>query len=88
MAKSDKLYVTEAECAERIGISTDEFKAIVPELTRQGFPLPDSLFGKRRYWPAVTAWLDRRYGIGDKSVHGPYPPDQPEPFRKKSASSP
>lgn len=85
MAKSDKLFVTEAECAERIGINTDGFKTIVSELTRQGFPLPDPLFANRRYWPAVRAWLDRRYGMGESGSMVRTPPglDEPEPWKKK-----
>lgn len=63
MAKSDQLFVTEAECAERIGVSTDEFKSIALVLEKSGFPLQDPLFKNRRYWPAVKAWLDRRYGL-------------------------
>ncbi|MDK4720887.1 winged helix-turn-helix domain-containing protein [Rhizobium sp. CNPSo 3968] len=84
MAKSDKLFVTEAECAERIGISTDGFKGIVSELTRQGFPAPDPLFANRRYWPAVRAFLDQRYGLGDRGVHSPYAPDGVEKWKQKS----
>ncbi len=83
MAKSDKLYVTEAECAERFGISTDEFKNIVPELTRQGFPLKDPLFNNRRYWPAVKAFLDKRNGLASAFVGTPGPPDQKEPWKKE-----
>ncbi len=85
MAKSDKLFVTEAECAERIGISTDEFKRIVSELDRQGFPMKDPLFANRRYWPAVKAWLDRRYGMAkdDGMIRALPGLDEPEPWRKK-----
>ncbi len=85
MAKSDKLYVTEAECAERIGISTDELKAIVPELTSQGFPMKDPLFNNRRYWPAVRVFLDRRYGMekDDGMLRAPPGLDEEEPWKKK-----
>ncbi|WP_412063764.1 winged helix-turn-helix domain-containing protein [Rhizobium sp. SYY.PMSO] len=85
MSKSDALFVTDAQCAERIGISTEEFKAIVPELTRQGFPVPDPLFGKRRYWPAVRVFLDRRYGMGkdDSMLRAPPGLDEEEPWKKK-----
>ncbi len=65
MAKSDKLFVTEAECAERTGLSSDEFKLIVSTLEKSGFPLPDPVFKNRRYWPAVRVWLDRRYGMSE-----------------------
>lgn len=79
MAKSDKLFVTEAECAERIGLSTDEFKSIVSTLEKSGFPLPDPVFKNRRYWPAVQAWLDRRYSLTDGA--GPFPLDEVEPWK-------
>lgn len=68
MAKSDKLFVTEAECADRIGLSTEQFKIALPAAIKGGFPAPDPLFANRRYWPAVKAWLDRRYGLGDDST--------------------
>lgn len=81
MAKSDKLFVTEAECAERIGLSTDEFKSIVSTLEKTGFTLPDPVFKNRRYWPAVKAWLDNRYGLGGENSHGPYPLDGKETWK-------
>ena len=81
MAKSDKLFVTQAECAERIGLSTDDFKSIVSTLEKSGFPLPDPVFKNRRYWPAVRGWLDRRYGIGCSATDGPYPPDGVERWK-------
>ncbi|OCJ68624.1 hypothetical protein A6U97_08210 [Agrobacterium tumefaciens] len=80
MAKSDKLFVTEAECAVRIGLDTNDFKSIVSTLEKAGFPLPDPVFKNRRYWPAVRAWLDRRYGI-DRATDGPYPPDGVERWK-------
>ena len=67
MARSDVLFVTNAECAARIGLSTDEFKSIVSTLEKSGFPLPDPVFKNRRYWPPVQAWLDRRYGLAPSS---------------------
>ncbi len=83
MPKSDTLFVTDAQCAERLGLTTEQFKTALPAASKEGFPPLDPLFGNRRYWPAVRAWLDRRYGIGDKSVQGPYSPDEPEPWKKK-----
>ena len=65
MAKSDALFVTDAALAERIGLSTEQIKSILPTLSKAGFPTPDPLFENRRYWPAVKVWLDRRYGMGD-----------------------
>lgn len=63
MAKSDTLFVTDAQCAERLGLTTDQFKNVLPAVTRSGFPAKDELFANRRYWPAVKAWLDHRYGL-------------------------
>lgn len=58
-----RLFLTDAEVAKRMGIETEAFKAQVTVLEREGFPLPDPLFQKRRYWPACQAFLDRRYGL-------------------------
>ena len=63
MAKSDILYVTDAECSSRIGVPTEDFKDMLPTLERSGFPMKDSLFKNRRYWPAVRAFLDKRNGL-------------------------
>ncbi|MGO7036070.1 winged helix-turn-helix domain-containing protein [Rhizobium ruizarguesonis] len=63
MAKSDVLYVTDAECAARIGLPTQDFKDTLPALERAGFPTKDPLFNNKRYWPAVRAFLDKRNGL-------------------------
>lgn len=65
MAKSDALFVTDAQCAERLGLTLDQFKVALHAATQAGFPIKDPLFADRRYWPAVRAWLDRRYGMHD-----------------------
>ena len=82
MSKSDTLFVTDAECASRIGLTTEQFKIALPALAKSGFPMPDPLFANRRYWPAVRAWLDRRYGIYGSDVHSPYAPDEPDPWKR------
>ncbi len=61
---SEKLFMTDAELAKAIGLPTDEFKATAVVLQRSGFPVPDPVFKNRRYWPAVKAYFDRRYGVG------------------------
>lgn len=87
MAKADRLFVTEAECAERIGLSTEEYKRIVDGLERDGFPRKDPVFCDRRYWPAVRSFLDRRYGLGDDgSLRGPPGLDEIERWKKKQGS--
>lgn len=60
----EKLFMTDAEVAKAIGLPTDEFKATAIVLQRSGFPVPDPVFNNRRYWPAVKAYFDRRYGVG------------------------
>lgn len=73
-ARSDKLFLTNAECAARIGVSTQDFKDMLPALTRSGFPFPDPLFKDRHYWPAVIAYLDKRAGLESKFVRRQPPP--------------
>lgn len=60
---AEKLFMTDAEVAKAVGLPTNEFKATVIVLQRSGFPSPDPVFNNRRYWPAVKAFLDRRYGL-------------------------
>ena len=60
----EKLFMTDAEVAKAIGLPTDEFKATAIVLQRSGFPVPDPVFKNQRYWPAVKAFLDQRYGLG------------------------
>lgn len=73
MARSDILFVTDAECAARIGMSTEDFKVIAATLEKSGFPFRDPLFKNRRYWPAVRAYLDRRAGLETKFVRRQHP---------------
>ncbi len=80
MARSDSLFVTEAQCANRLGLSLEQFKIALHAATQAGFPMKDPLFADRRYWPAVRAWLDRRYGMHDGA--GKFgAADQVEPWR-------
>lgn len=78
MSRADALYLSEAELAARLGVPKDEWDAIAPKLERRGLPAPDPVFGGRRYWPAVKAYLDRRNGLaqsgsgaGGRSPLGP-----------------
>ena len=58
------LYVTDTEMLRRIGISEKIGRIAIKELEkRQEFPAKDPLFGKKRYWPAVRAFLDARNGV-------------------------
>lgn len=62
----DGLYVTDAELIRRMGvpekIARDAIRAL--DLDRgSGFPQKKKLWGNRRYWPAVKAYLDRTNGL-------------------------
>lgn len=62
--EKDKLYLTDAELIRRLGVPTRDARAAIQELeARSGFPKKEAIWGNRRYWPAVRAWLDARYGI-------------------------
>jgi len=62
--EKDKLYLTDAELIRRIGVPERTMRGLLPGLeSRLGFPKKQSLFGGRRYWPAVKAWLDRHNGL-------------------------
>lgn len=68
MTKANALFLTDAQLAERMGISTALLDTALPALDKAGFPAPDPLFQNRRYWPACQAFLDRRYGLASSSA--------------------
>lgn len=62
--EKDKLYLTDAELIRRLGVPDKIIRPILPSLeTKFGFPPKSPLFGGRRYWPAVRAWLDKHNGL-------------------------
>lgn len=64
--EKDKLYVTDAELIRRLGVPEKIGRAAIRmyDLTRgSGFPQKQKLWGDRRYWPAVKAFLDRTGGV-------------------------
>ena len=59
-----KLYLSDAELIRRLGVPGKHMRKILPGLEKElGFPRESPLFGHRRYWPAVKAWLDKRNGL-------------------------
>jgi hypothetical protein len=66
LERPDTLYVTDAELIRRIGvpekIARDAIRALDSN-PRSGFPQKQKLWGDRRYWPAVRAYLDRTSGL-------------------------
>lgn len=61
----DARFMTVAEIAAELGVSTTEFKAVLPDLIAEGLPEPDPLFCNRRYWPKVKVFFDWRYKLAD-----------------------
>lgn len=62
--EKDKLYLTDAELIRRLGVPEKILRPILPELeSKHRFPQKQALFGGRRYWPAVKAWLDKHNGL-------------------------
>ncbi|MEH2503692.1 hypothetical protein V1290_002503 [Bradyrhizobium sp. AZCC 1578] len=56
--EKDKLFLTDAELIRRLGVPEKHMRKILPGLeANYGFPRKQRLFGDRRYWPAVKAWL-------------------------------
>lgn len=62
----ETLYVTDAELIRRAGVPEKIMRATLRKLDSNGasgFPKKNELFGNRRYWPAVRAYLDRLHGV-------------------------
>lgn len=61
------LWVTDAELIRRMGVPEKVARAAIEMLDRQGkrggFPQKSGVWGNRRYWPAVKAYLDRTNGL-------------------------
>lgn len=59
----DPLYMTDAEIIRRMGVPEKKARQLIryfDDNPKFLFPMKDKLFGDRRYWPAVRAFLDRR----------------------------
>lgn len=62
----DTLFVTDAELIRRLGVPEKVARTALHALDRDrasGFPQKKAIWGKRRYWPAVKAYLDRTNGL-------------------------
>lgn len=61
---TDNGFVTDAEIARRWRVSDKTARVAIREFERRpGFPKKDPLFGGKRFWPAVEAFMLRRAGI-------------------------
>ena len=56
------LFPNEGEVARRLSQDPASWASKALILEREGFPRIDPLMGGR-YWPACTAWWNRRYGL-------------------------
>lgn len=66
--EKDKLFLTDAELIRRLGVPEKIMRPMLPgPEANYGFPRKQALFGARRYWPAVKAWLDKHNGLPDPS---------------------
>jgi hypothetical protein len=64
------LFPNEAEVARRLSQDPASWASKALILEREGFPRIDPLMGGR-YWPACTAWWNRRYGLATVEVSQP-----------------
>lgn len=59
-----KLFLTDAELIRRLGVPERRARLIIRQFDEKtDFPKKQALWGGRRYWPAVKAWLDRHSGV-------------------------
>ena len=64
------LFPCEAEIARRLSQDSKAWSGKAIVLERDGFPRIDPVMGGR-YWPAVEAWWNRRYGLSIVGVSQP-----------------
>jgi hypothetical protein len=69
-AEVSGLFLTEAEIARRLRLTRREWAAKAEVLERHGLPRIDPLIGGR-YWPAIVAFFDRRYGVSNVEASQP-----------------
>lgn len=65
-AALDTVYVTDAELIRRLGVPEKIARKTLRALDgnpRSGFPRKEPIWGDRRNWRAVLAYLDRNSGL-------------------------
>lgn len=62
--------MTDTHIAELVGMPPADWQVAAIVLERDGLVRPDPLFANKRYWPAVKAFLDRRYNLNNYSGGG------------------
>lgn len=57
-------FLTDLQIAERWGVCDKTARRAIKALEKAGgFPKRDPLFGGKRYWPAIDAFMKRRAGL-------------------------
>jgi hypothetical protein len=68
------LFITDAELIEKLKVPPKIAREAIAELDRRHsttrFPQKQPLWGNRRYWPAVEAYLERHFGLNLPSNGG------------------
>lgn len=61
----ETLFVTDAELIRRLGVPEKKARRLIQTLDQKkaGFPQKQKLWGDRRYWPDVKAYLDATCGL-------------------------
>lgn len=70
----ETLWVTDEELIRRLGAPRKAARAALHMFDRdrsKGFPQKNALWGNRRYWPAVKAYLDRTNGLNIEPSNQP-----------------
>lgn len=64
-ARQETLFVTDAELIRRLGVPEKHARRVIRDLDakRTGFPPKQKLWGDRRYWPDVVAYLNSTCGL-------------------------
>jgi hypothetical protein len=80
--KRQGLFPCEAEIARRLSQSEKRWRGVARVLERDGLPKIDPVMGGR-FWPAVVAFFQARYGVGPVHAVGSVtvvqgPPDREE----------
>jgi hypothetical protein len=68
--RAQGLFPDETEIAHRLSQDPSAWAALAIILERDGLPRIDPLMGGR-YWPAVVAWWNRRYGLHKIAISQP-----------------
>ncbi|WP_313078379.1 winged helix-turn-helix domain-containing protein [Agrobacterium pusense] len=81
MTTYDALYVNDAQLIKRLNLPKNFDPATFQFLQdKSGFPKAEAEFDNKRYFPAVIAWLDHRFGLGDRRPY--FIKDDLEAWRK------